>query len=119
MTLHRPLCFIAFLAVSGLAQAQGQLHGRVVSDSGKPIAGATVTLSGVRYSVKSDSLGRFQLAGTPGSTLSLSLRAIGFRDDSASVVLSRGRPVVRDFILTSEQTPLPEANPSEPFFARG
>jgi hypothetical protein len=85
----------------------------VVSDSGVPIKGATITLAAIRYSVTSDSLGRFTLAGTPGSTLALSLRANGFREDKADVVLGRGRPVTRDFVLVSEQTALPEVNPSD------
>ena len=115
MTRHSwfSLRFVLFLAATGSAGAQSTLNGRVVSDSGKPIAGATITLTSIRYSVKSDSLGRFTLTGTPGSTLSLSLGAIGFRDDSVSVVLSRGRPVARDFVLVSEATVLPEANPSD------
>jgi len=105
----------AMLAVfsAGSAQAQSQLNGRVVSDSGIPIAGATITLVGLRYSVKSDSQGRFRLAGTPGSTLSLQFTASGFRDETASVVLARGRALVRDFVLVSEMAPEPEVNPSD------
>ena len=95
------------------AGAQSELRGRVVSDSGVPIRGATVTLAAIRYSVTTDSLGRFTLAGTPGSTLALSLRATGFREDKAEVVLGRGRPLTRDFVLVSELTALPEANPSD------
>ena len=97
-------------AASGQAS---ELRGRVLSDSGTPIAGATVRLTAIGYSVRSDSLGRFHLAGTPGSTLSLSLHAAGFRDDTANVVLARGRPVVRDFRLVSETTAPPEVNPSD------
>src|SRR6185503_11013715 len=89
------------------------LRGRVLSDSGTPIAGATITLTAIRYAVRTDSLGRFHLAGTPGSTLAISLQAPGFRDDTANVVLTRGRPVVRDFTMVSEATALPEANPSD------
>jgi hypothetical protein len=98
---------------SGAAQAGSELHGRVVSAAGAPIGGATITLAGIRYSVRTDSLGRFRFAAPPGSTLVLSLQANGFRDDSASVVLPRGRPVVRDFVLVSEHTPLPGANSSD------
>ncbi len=110
-----PLC-AAVLAAATLtipARAQSVLSGRVLSDSGKPIVAAMVSLSGIGYSVKTDSLGRFQLSGTPGSTLSLRLTAVGFRDDTASVVLSRGRPVTRDFTMVSEATALPETNPSD------
>lgn len=103
---------IAAFTPAGL-QAQSELHGRVVSDSGKPIIGATITLTSLRYTVTSDSLGRFRLAGTPGSTLELSLQASGFRDEKASIVLGRGRPVTRDLVLVAEETPLPEVNPSD------
>lgn len=110
-----PLVAFALLAFAGdaAAQATSELHGRVVNEAREPIAGATITLAGIRYSVRTDSLGRFRFAAPPGSTLVLSLQANGFRDDSATVVLPRGRPVVRDFVLVSEQTPLPEANPSD------
>ena len=106
------LSFSAFAILTSGAAAQSELQGRVVSDSGVPIPGATVTLAGLGYSVRSDSAGRFRLSGTPGSTLNLTLRAGGFRDDSASVVLTRGKAVVRDFVLFSEATAPPETNPS-------
>ena len=101
-------------AVPHAAPAQAsELRGRVVTNAGVPVPGATITLAGIRYSVRTDSLGRFHLAGTPGSTLNLSLAAPGFRDDTASVVLARGRPIQRDFVLVSESTPIPEVNPSD------
>lgn len=104
----------ALLAVVGDGAAQSsELQGRVVSDAGAPIVGATVTLPAIRYSVRTDSLGRFHLTGTPGSTLNLSVRAVGFRENTVSVVLSRGKAVVRDFEMVSEATALPEVNPSD------
>lgn len=102
-------CFI----VASASEAQSELSGRVVSDSGKPIAGATVTLTSVRYTVTTDSLGRFRLTGTPGSSLDLTLKAGGYRDATTSVVLSRGRTTARDFVMASDAAPLPEANPSD------
>jgi hypothetical protein len=99
--------------VSTIAHAQTELTGRVVSDNGTPIAGATVTLASLRYSVRTDSLGRFKLSGTPGSMLNLSLQAAGYRGDTASVVLPRTRTIVRDFALISEAEALPIANPSD------
>jgi hypothetical protein len=110
------LLSILMMAVGTAAPATAQsseLRGRVVSDSGVPIAGATVTLTGIRYSIRTDSLGRFHLAGTPGATLELVLEATGFREQSASVVLIRGRPTVRDFALVSEATPVAAPNPSD------
>ena len=107
----RLLVVAAVFLFPAVSNAQSQLVGRVVSDSGKPIVGASVTLNGVRYSVRTDSLGRFHLSGTPGSTLSLSLKADGFRDEEASVMLPRGRLISRDFVLTSDGTGLPDAKP--------
>ena len=108
-----PLLAAVVSFVPVIASAQNQLVGRVLSDSGKPIAGATVTLNSVRYSVKTDSLGRFHLNGTPGSSLALTMKAPGFREQEVTVVLSRGRSTSRDFTLVSEQTALPETNPSD------
>ena len=108
-----PLLFAPALLTAVPVAASGQaseLHGRVVSAAGAPIAGATITLIAVRYSIRSDSLGQFRFAGPPGSTLALSLQANGFRDDTASIVLRRGRPVVRDFVLVAEEAPVPEAS---------
>lgn len=102
---------IALFLAAGGAGAQVELRGRVVSDSGTPIAGATITHPGTGFVVRADSLGQFLLAGAPGSTISLVLRAAGYRDDSGSVVLGR-RPILRDFVMVSTTTMPPEANPS-------
>lgn len=105
---------VAPLVVATSLLAQGsELQGRVVTDAGTPIPNATVTLTSVRYSVRTDTLGRFRLAGTPGSTLDLRVAAAGFRDEAVAVVLARGRPVARDFVLTSDDVPPPEVNPSD------
>ena len=101
------------LPVPAELAAQSELRGRVVTEAGAPIVDAAVTLAGIRYTVRTDSLGRFHLAGTPGSTLTLSLHAMGFRDETATVVLSRRGSLVRDFALASESSALPEVNPSD------
>jgi hypothetical protein len=93
-----------------MAEAQVELRGRLVSAGGDPIPGATVLLSSVGYSVRSDSTGRFMLSGQPGATLVLFFTAPNFRRDSAAVVLPRGRAVERDFMMTSADAPAPEAN---------
>ena len=98
---------------AAFGQSTSELRGRVLSESGAPIANAVVTIVSVGYAVRSDSSGAFVLGGTPGSTVNLSIRAAGFRDDSAAVTLARGRRVLRDFTLLSVTTPLPEANPSD------
>jgi hypothetical protein len=84
-----------------------------VGDGGAPVTDAVILLTAVGYSVRSDSLGQFLVAGTPGSTLRLSFRATGFRDDTALVTLPRRGALTRDFVMVSADTPLPEVNPSD------
>ena len=111
--------FSAILVVAAVcapvaAHAQAtELRGRVVNDSGAAIAGATITLSRVGYSIRTDSSGSFVLSGTPGSLLVFSLRAVGYRGDTAAVTLPRRSGVSREFTLVSETTAMPEANPSD------
>ena len=90
-----------------------ELRGRVVNDSGVAIAGAIITLTQIRYAIRADSFGAFVLSGTPGSMLVFTLRAPGYRGDSATVVLPRRGGVSQSFTLVSEATALPEANPSD------
>lgn len=105
------LAMLAPLAVP--AQGTTELRGTVVSETGLPVAGATVTLAAVGYSIRTDSAGRFVLAGTPGSTLVFALGAAGYRTATDSVTLPRRAFMSRQFTLVSQATPLPEPNPSD------
>ena len=109
----RRLVVLGSILVPGASQAQVELRGRVLTDSGAPIPAATITLTRVGYSVRSDSLGEFRLSGQPGSTLAISLRAAGYRDDTASVVLARRGSLTRNFTLGSADVAPPERNPSD------
>lgn len=103
-----------FAPLGAPGQGQGsELRGRVVSEIGVAIAGATITLTSIGYSIRTDSSGAFVLTGTPGSTLVFTLRAAGYRGDTASVTLPRRSGVSREFKLVSEATALPEPNPSD------
>jgi hypothetical protein len=96
---------------SQASQAQTELRGRLLSGAGEPIPAATITVGGIGYSVKSDSTGRFAIAGARGSTLKLFFSATGYRRDSAAVVLG-GSALSREFTLVDANAPLSEANPS-------
>jgi hypothetical protein len=98
-----------------LARGQGksELRGRVVTETGEAIAGATITLAQIGYAIRTDSSGAFVLAGTPGSTLVFTLRAAGYRGDTAAVTLPRRAGLSQEFRLVSEAAVLPEPNPSD------
>ena len=112
MSVSRLLA-VGVILCPGIASAQAELRGRLLSASGEPIAGATVTLANVGYSLKSDSAGRFLLSGAPGAVLNVRFDAAGFRPDSASVTLNRRGPVERSFTLANHDAPPPERNPSD------
>ena len=104
----------SLIATSGAPAQQGtELRGRILNDSGVAIVGASITLSGVRYTIRTDSSGLFVLSGTPGSTLVFSMRAPGYRGDTAAVTLPRRSGISREFTLVSETTALAEPNPSD------
>lgn len=101
----------AFVLGPHALHAQVQIRGRLLTEAGQPIPGATILVGGIGYSVRSDSSGRFALAGARGATLQLYFTAQGFRRDSASVVLGRG-VLERDFTLTNASVAAAESNPS-------
>lgn len=106
------LPLLLVMAGPDAAQAQVELRGRLLTQTGAPISGATILLSSVGYRVRSDSTGRFVLSGQPGATLVLFFTAPSFRRDSAVVVLPRGRALDRDFAMKSEDAADPEPNTS-------
>lgn len=102
------------LLPSAVAAQAGELRGRVLAADGIPLARATVTLTGIGFSVRTDSAGAFRLTGTAGSTIHLTVTADGFRGDTASVQLLRGKAVARDFVLlAADARPTPERSGPE------
>lgn len=100
------------LGLAATASAQAELRGRILGDSGAPVVGATVTLSGVRFTVKTDSLGVFRLTGTPGATIEFAIQAQGFREETQSVVLRRRGVLDVVYRLVRDVTEEPEVNRS-------
>ena len=108
------LLAIAVLCTPVAASGQAPvLRGKVVNESGDGIAGVTVTLTSIGYSVRTDSAGAFALSGTPGSMLVFTMRAAGYRGDSGAVTLPRRGGVSREFTLVTEASAPPEVNPSD------
>jgi Carboxypeptidase regulatory-like domain len=110
----RILLAIAVLCTPLVASGQAPaLRGKVVNENGDGIAGVTVTLTRIGYSVRTDSAGEFALSGTPGSMLVFTMRAAGYRGDSGAVTLPRRGGVSREFRLVPEASAPPEVNPSD------
>src|SRR5215203_3492061 len=105
---------LAALALGGvapaLASAQTVIRGRVQSDAGQPITGASVGISelGVGTPVNASGAYTFTIpAGrVSGQTVVVRARAIGFKPRSQSVKLEQGATLTADFTMERDVTQL-------------
>jgi hypothetical protein len=84
-----------------LSSASGPLDGTVRDADGRPIRAARISLVGTGIATESDASGAFALRDVPGSTVTLDIRAAGFRPAVMALQASLGRVDVR-------LAPLPE-----------
>jgi hypothetical protein len=83
-----PLLSAAVVAISAVLQVQsGGLAGRVVDTTSNAIPGATVKITGERYSASavSDSTGRFRFAELANGTYTVTVSLAGFRTQTKVV----------------------------------
>src|SRR2546430_1201711 len=114
--LTRPTWSIcAIVALAGLfptvARAQAILSGRVTSDQGQTLPGATVQINELNIAVPVDASGNFTItvpaARVNGQIVVVRTRAIGYKPDARSVSLTEGRQTF-SFTLTRDVTQLSE-----------
>jgi TonB-linked SusC/RagA family outer membrane protein len=103
---------LAVLAVVTPALAQGQaavLTGRVMSDQGQPLAGATVQITALSVSVQTSATGAFTLtvpaARVSGQTVTVRARAIGYQPSVSGLSLHSGTQAI-NFTLVQDVTQL-------------
>ena len=92
---------MACIASSAYAQNR-QVSGRVISNDGSPIAGATVSINGSTTATQTDGSGNFTLSAPKGSTLNVSF--IGYITQKVSI----GNSSLVTVILQSEDNSLEE-----------
>ncbi len=113
--MKRPCSFLGVLVVLGASVLAGRVaaqgitsaavEGRLLSETGEPVANATVTLintsTGQRYAVRSAADGRYFLENVAvGGPYTLEVRALGFEPRSASGLrLVLGQRLVQDFAM--------------------
>jgi iron complex outermembrane receptor protein len=89
------------LAPHALAQAAGVQGVVVARGTGRPVAGASIVVEGIDVSGTSNQFGRFELAGVPGTVVTLIVRARGFLDQRVpGVTVGAGEPVSVELDLT-------------------
>lgn len=91
-----------------LAQGATTVAGRVTTETGAPLQGASVSISALGVGAYSQADGRYTFtvpAARTGQSVTVTARRIGYLPKSLSVTLSGGT-VTQDFILTAAPTQL-------------
>ena len=89
------------------AQATGTIVGRVLDgDNGQPVAAAQVTIAGTQLGRATGDDGRFTLTNIPAGALTVTVRRIGFQQQSRAITLASGASVTVDFTLTKSSVSL-------------
>ena len=92
-----------------LAQGGATISGRVTTEGGSPLAGATVFLPGLNAGTTTRDNGSYSFvvpaARLTGRAATLSARRIGYKAVSVSITLSAGA-ITHDFVLTASSTAL-------------
>jgi hypothetical protein len=100
MMRRTTLAFVATLALTGPAPtagaqeattAVGAVAGIVRDEAGRPIIGARVSIEALAVQTRSDSTGRFVLAGLPRQSVTLIFRHLGYRPAVATVEVPAGQ----------------------------
>ncbi len=79
------VCCGLFLLASSRLQAQTTIHvvGRIVSDSGQPVAKATIVVKGSKSGVSSDDKGNFEIEAPPNAVLIIS--SVGYASSTINI----------------------------------
>ena len=106
------LAACAFATTAASAQEAASVTGRVTNDAGAPLAGASVLLDGMQLGTQTNESGRYSIVvpggRARGQTATLAVRLIGYRPTSASVTLTPGAAITRDFTLATNPLRLGE-----------
>jgi hypothetical protein len=106
------LGLVAILAVTAgvsEADAQGELRGRAVTDSGRAgVRDARISLPRLGLATTSDTAGSFRITGIRAGEQVVVLQAAGFRPETVLVDVDASATTFRDFILRPVVTTLPE-----------
>jgi len=82
-------------------RGHARLTGTVVeTNSGRPLAGASVAIAGAALSQTTNERGTFTISGAPGGTQTVLIRAVGYAPERRSVDLVGEQPLTLDVKLT-------------------
>lgn len=103
---------LVLLGLAAEAHAQATFRGRVATDRGEPIAGATVSINELALSVLTNAQGQYTLivpaARVSGQAVTISARAIGYRSQARAVASLTAGEFPADFQLAQDINRLEE-----------
>lgn len=99
-------CSITLSGLQAMAQS-GQITGKVTDSKGNSIEAATVTITELNISTKTDSIGYYQLEDVRSGNWPLEVRFVGFNSYKADVVVN-GENTKHNVVLTQTDQSLNE-----------
>jgi TonB-linked SusC/RagA family outer membrane protein len=88
--------------VSLAAQATGQIAGAVTSETGQPLAGASISIPGTAIGTLTGANGRFTVSGVPAGQQSVRVTLIGYTEETQAVQVVAGQVATTNFQLASQ-----------------
>ena len=104
----RHLALIALTLVAPAVNAQSVFTGRVLTDSGVPIAGAEVVIARLQKAERTNAAGEFRFTGLPEGFHAVGVRAPGFAPKGDTIQVAEAGEVRREYRLSRIETTLPE-----------
>lgn len=101
---------LVILSAAPLAAQTGTISGRVMDDSGAPLAGAVIEIEAFFRSALSDASGLYRMAGIPAGTHSLRVRLLGYQEMRRTVTVGGGEVAEANFTLPVAAIPLAPVN---------
>ena len=108
----RAVCVLAMASLvgaPGLSAQGGTVTGRVTdTGTGEPLPSVQVFMSDLDLGALTQANGNYLLLNVPVGTHTLSVQRLGFRETTATVLVTAGQTVVQDFLLTEAAIQLDE-----------
>ena len=103
------LAIASLLGAPVLSAQTGTITGRVTdTGTGAPLTSAQVFIVELNLGVLTQANGRYLLLNVPAGTQTLTVQRIGFRDETATVLVGAGQTVALDFLVTESAIQLDE-----------
>jgi TonB-linked SusC/RagA family outer membrane protein len=84
------------------AQAGGRVTGTVTSDTGTPLAGAQVSITGTALGAVTGSDGQYTISNVPPGSQTVRANSVGFAESTQTVTVAAGQAVTANFQLTAQ-----------------